>query len=195
MSVGEHHLSISYNNKTHRQLIIDVINDETNFLSIFKPFGPGLQRAIVGLPTEFYVDLSQQKLTNPTINHSHLQFCLEPSYHAEIDYEQQMATVRYTPLTEGDCPIHIIEYNKDIPNSPFIADIKRARFSTNKPCIRIKGLSEQIIIHRPVEFEVRDMIAYHLMLLLLMTSAIFLFYRFLLIIHLMIRISRFMSKF
>ncbi|CAF2054299.1 unnamed protein product [Rotaria magnacalcarata] len=154
MSIGEHQLTISYHNKMHRQLIIDVKNDETNCLSILKPFGPGLQRAIVGLPTEFYVDLSQQKLTNPTTNHSHLQFCLEPSYHAEIDYEQQMATVRYTPLVGGICPIHIIEHNKDIQNSPFICHVKREHISKDKPHIRIIGLSEQIIIHRPVEFEV-----------------------------------------
>ncbi|CAF0814920.1 unnamed protein product [Rotaria sp. Silwood1] len=154
MSIGEHKLTISYNNKIHRQLIIDVIHDEINYLSKLKPFGPGLQRAIVGIPTEFYVDLSQQKLINPTINTNHIQFCLEPSYHAEIDYEQHMATVRYTPLIEGKCPIHILEHNKDIQHSPFIANIKKENILHNKPSIHITGLSQNIIVHRPVEFEV-----------------------------------------
>ena len=151
MSIGEHKLSISFNKKFHRQLIIDVIHDETNYLSKSKPFGPGLQRAIVGLPTEFYVDLNQQTVTNQ----NYIQFCLEPSYQAEIDYEQQMATVRYTPLKEGDCPIHILECNKDIQQSPFIAHVKEELVLPETPRIHVVGLTEQMIIHRPVEFQVR----------------------------------------
>lgn len=150
MSIGEHELSISFNNILQRQLIIHVINDEINTLTKFKPFGPGLQRAIVGIPTEFYVDLNHQTIAN----HNPIQFSLEPSYHAEIDYEQQMATVRYTPLKSGDCPIHILEYNKDILNSPFIAHIKQENNIEKKPQIYVKGLTEDIIIHRPIEFQV-----------------------------------------
>jgi len=151
MSIGEHQLSILFNNKLHRQLIINVIHDETNYLSKLKPFGPGLQRAIVGLPTEFYVDLNHQIIPN----HNPIQFSLEPSYHAEIDFEQQLATVRYTPLKQGDCPIHILEYNKDILHSPFLAHIKQELILNDQPRIRVTGLTEQIIIHRPVEFQVR----------------------------------------
>jgi hypothetical protein len=151
MSIGEHQLSITFNKKIHRQLIINVINDETNYLSKIKPFGPGLKRAIVGLPTEFYVHLNEKTMTN----HDYIQFCLEPSYHADIDYEQQMATVRYTPLKQGDCPIHILESNKDILNSPFIAHVKKEEILNDQPRLHIKGLTEQIIVHRPVEFQVR----------------------------------------
>ena len=151
MSIGEHQLSISFNNKLQRQLIIDVINDETNYLSKLKPFGPGLRRGIVGLPTEFYVHLNQQTITN----NNFIQFCLEPSYQAVIDYEQQMATVRYTPLKQGDCPIRILEDNKDVLHSPFIAHIEQELISHGKPRIQIIGLTKQIIIHRPVEFQVR----------------------------------------
>jgi hypothetical protein len=150
MSIGDHQLLIEFNNKLHCQLIINVINDEINSLSKLKPFGPGLKRAIVGLPTEFYVDLNNQIISN----HNPIQFSLEPSYHAEIDYEQQMATVRYTPLKQGDCPIHILEYNKDILHSPFIANIKQEIILNDKPRIHVTGLTEEIIIHRPVEFQV-----------------------------------------
>lgn len=150
MSIGEHQLSISFNNIIHRQLIIHVVNDETNYFTKFKPFGPGLQRAIVGIPTEFYVDLNHQIIAN----HNPIQFSLEPSYQAEIDYEQQMATVRYTPLKQGDCPIHILEYNKDILHSPFIAHIQQENNLNENPHIHVTGLTEQIIVHRPIEFQV-----------------------------------------
>jgi hypothetical protein len=187
MSIGEHQLSISFKNKLHRQMIIHVIHDETNCLSKFKPFGPGLKRAIVGLPTEFYVDLNQQ---TTTFNHHPIQFSLEPSYQAEIDYEQQMATVRYTPLKQGDCPVHILEYNKDILHSPFIAHIKQESIRHDQPRIQVTGLNEQIILHRPVEFQVGfNLIFFHLPIVS------FAFKRFRLIIHLMIQIILFISKF
>ncbi|CAF4245546.1 unnamed protein product, partial [Rotaria sp. Silwood2] len=147
MSIGEHQLIILFNNKIHRQLTIDVIHDESNYLSKLKPFGPGLKRAIVDLPTEFYVDLNQ------TIN-SDIHFRLEPSYQAEIDYEQQLATVRYVPLKEGNCPIHILENDKDILHSPFIAQVEKNITHREKPRIRVIGLSKEIILHRPVEFQV-----------------------------------------
>ena len=150
MSIGEHQLSISFNEKLHQQLFIHVIQDDINSPSKLKPFGPGLQRAIVGCPTEFYVDLNQQT----TFNHHPIQFSLEPSYQAEIDYEQQMATVRYTPLKPGDCPIHILECSQDILHSPFIAHIKQTSIQDDQPRIRVTGLTKQIIIHRPVEFQV-----------------------------------------
>jgi hypothetical protein len=183
MSIGEHKLSITFNKNLHRQLVIDVINDETNYLSKLKPFGPGLQRAIVDLPTEFYVHLNQQTITN----NNYIQFCLEPSYQADIDYEQQMATVRYTPLKPGDCPIHILECNKDILHSPFIAHVKQEEILHDKPRLHVKGLAEQIVLHRPVEFQVRLNIWIFLFL-------IFLLKRFLSIIHLMIQHILFISK-
>ena len=151
MSIGEHQLSISFDKKIQRQLIIYVIADETNSLSKFKTFGPGLHRAIVGLPTEFYIDLNHQIIPN----HNPIQFSLEPSYQAEIDYEQQMATVRYTPLKEGHCPVHILEYNKDILHSPFLPLIKQELIPDEKPRIQVTGLTKELILHRPVEFQVR----------------------------------------
>ena len=150
MSIGEHQLSISFDNKLHRQIVLNIVQDETNYLSKFKPFGPGLQRAIVGLPTEFYVDLNQQT----TFNQHPIQFSLEPSYEAEVDYEQQMAIVRYIPLKQGDCPIHILESDKDISQSPFLAQIKEEIITPDPPRIRIHGLTEEIIVHRPIEFQV-----------------------------------------
>ena len=152
MSVGQHQLSISFNERIDRQLTLDVIQEESNSLSKLKPFGPGLQRAIVGLPTEFYVHLHA-----PTVKmhlHDHLQFCLEPSYQAEIDYEQQLATVRYTPKHAGDCPIHILEYNKDIRQSPFLAHFRKVSFTKGPPRVQVTGLSAKIIVHRSVEFQV-----------------------------------------
>jgi hypothetical protein len=148
MSIGEHQLKILFQNQIQRQVIIDVINDELNYLSKLKPFGPGLKRAIVGLPTEFYVDLNQT--TNDNIH-----FRLEPSYQAEIDYEQQLATVRYVPLNEGNCPVHILENDKDILSSPFIVHVEKNLTSHEQPRIRVIGLSEKIILHRPIEFQVR----------------------------------------
>jgi hypothetical protein len=148
MSIGEHELIILFNNKIHQRLTIDVIHDELNFLSKLKPFGPGLKRAIVGLPTEFYVDLNQTTNNN-------IHFRLEPSYQAEIDYEQQMATVRYTPTQEGDCPIQILENDRDISHSPFIAHVEKNSTLFDEPRIRVIGLSKQINLHRPVEFQVR----------------------------------------
>jgi hypothetical protein len=185
MSIGEHQLLITFNNKFHCQFIINVINDEINCLSKLKPFGPGLKRAIVGLPTEFYVDLNHQIISN----HNLIQFSLEPSYQAEIDYQQQMATVRYTPLKQGDCPIHIFEYNKDILHSPFIAHIKQEVILNNKPRIHVTGLTEQIVIHRPVEFQVRLNIFFYQKLIFLYKK------RFLLIILLMIQLILFILKF
>jgi hypothetical protein len=186
MSIGEHQLSISFNNKLHRQMSIHVIHDETNYLSKLKPFGPGLQRAIVGLPTEFYVDLNQQT----TFNHHPIQFSLEPSYQAEIDYEQKMATVRYTPIKQGDCPIHILEYNKDILHSPFIANIKQEPIRSDQPRIQVTGLNEQIIIHRPVEFQV----GFNFFLFYLQIIYFSFQQRFQLIIHLIIQFILFISK-
>lgn len=150
MSIGAHQLSIVFDHKLHRQIVLDVVQDETNYLSKFKPFGPGLHRAIAGLPTEFYVDLNQQT----TFNQHPIQFSLEPSYQAEIDYEQQMAIVRYTPLKQGDCPIHILESDKDILHSPFLAQIQQETISSDSPRVRVVGLTEEIILHRPVEFQV-----------------------------------------
>ncbi|CAF1052501.1 unnamed protein product [Adineta steineri] len=147
MSIGEHHLIILFNNKIHRQLSIDVIHDELNHLSKLKPFGPGIKHAIAGVPTEFYVDLNQ------TANHN-IHFRLEPSYQAEIDYEQQMATVRFTPSKEGKCPIHILENDKDIPNSPFNSRVEKGLTLRDKPRIRVVGLPNQIMLHRTVEFQV-----------------------------------------
>jgi hypothetical protein len=149
MSIGKHQLSIFFQNKIDQQLPIDVIHDELTYLSKLKPFGPGLQRATLGLPTEFYVDLNQTTNTN-------IHFRLESSYQAEIDYEQQMATVRYIPLNEGDFPVHILENDKDIPNSPFIAHIDKNFILREKPRIRVIGLSKEIILHRSVEFQVRN---------------------------------------
>ena len=155
MSVGQHHLSVSWNEQLDRQLTIDVINDESTCSSKFTPFGPGLRRAIVGMPTEFYVNLTEQ--INKSINHDHLQFCLEPSFQAEIDYERQLATVRYTPLREGDCPVHILEYNRDIARSPFLARITDKRVQKDAPPrLEVTGLPERMIIHRPFEFQVSD---------------------------------------
>ena len=155
MSVGQHNLSVSWNDQLDRQLTIDVINDESTCSSRFKPFGPGLRRAIVGIPTEFYVNLTEQ--INKNINHDHLQFCLEPSFHAEIDYERQLATVRYTPRREGDCPVHILEYNRDIAQSPFLARITVERIPNDAPPrLHVTGLSERLIIHRPFEFQVSN---------------------------------------
>lgn len=148
MSIGEHQLNILFNNKLDRQLAINVIPDESNYLSRLKPFGPGLKRAIVGLPTEFYVDLNQTTNTD-------IHFRLEPSYQAEIDFEQQMAMVRYVPLDEGDCPIHILENDKDIQRSPFIAKVEKNISHRGKPRIRVIGLPKQIVLHRTVEFQVR----------------------------------------
>lgn len=148
MSTGKHQLSIFFNHRIDRQMTIDVIHDESNSLSRLRPFGPGLRRAIAGLPTEFYVDLNQT--TNQNIH-----FRLEPSYQAEIDYEQQMATVRYVPSDEGDCcPVHILEDDRDIPQSPFIARVARNSTMRGKPRIRVFGLPNEIILQRPVEFEV-----------------------------------------
>ncbi|CAF0821680.1 unnamed protein product [Adineta ricciae] len=147
MSIGEHRLLVLFNNTIHRQVAIDVIQDELNFPSKLKPFGPGLKRAIVGLPTEFYVDLNQTL-------HPNIHFRLEPSYQAEIDYEQQMATVRYVPLTEGKCPIHILENDKDITNSPFIAHVDKSLSLRDKPRIRVVGLPKELMLHRTVEFQV-----------------------------------------
>jgi hypothetical protein len=147
MSIGEHQLKILFNNQIHRQMTIDVINDEMNYLSKLKPFGPGLKRAIVGLPTEFYVDLNQT--TNDNIH-----FRLEPSYQAEIDYEQQLATVRYVPINEGNCPVHILENDKDIPSSPFLVHVKKNLTVNERPRIRVVGLSNKLILHRPIEFQV-----------------------------------------
>jgi hypothetical protein len=194
MSIGEHQLSILFKNKLQRQLTIDVIRDETTCLSNLKPFGPGLKRAIVGLPTEFYVDLNQQTITNATTNHDHIQFSLEPSYQAEIDYEQQMATVRYIPLKEGDCPIHILEYNKDTLHSPFIAQIKQETLLPDKPRIQVIGLTEEIIIHRPVEFRVRSNILFCFEIKQKQAKFSFLLQRFLLIILLMIQLIHFILK-
>jgi len=148
MSIGEHKLIILFNNKIHQQLILNVIYDDMNYLSKLKPFGPGLKRGIVGLPTEFYVDLNQTTNNN-------IHFSLEPSYQAEIDYEQQMATVRYIPFKEGNCPINILENDKDISQSPFIAYIEKNLTLREQPRIRVIGLSKKIILHRPVEFQVR----------------------------------------
>ena len=148
MSIGEHQLIILFDNEIHRRLTIDVIHDESNYLSKLKPFGPGLKRAIVGLPTEFYVDLNQTTTNN-------IHFRLAPSYEAEIDYEQQMATLRYIPLEEGDCPIHILENDRDISPTPFIAKVQKNTTLREKPRIRVVGLSKQIMLHRPVEFQVR----------------------------------------
>jgi hypothetical protein len=150
MSIGEHKLIILFNNKIHQQLIINVIYDDFNYLSKLKPFGPGLKRGIVGLQTEFYVDLKQ------TTNNNNIHFRLEPSYQAEFDYEQQMATVRYIPLKEGNCPINILENDKDISQSPFIAHIEQKNLTLHQqPRIRVIGLPKKIILHRPVEFQVR----------------------------------------
>ena len=151
MSIGEHKLSVSFDKTLQQQFVIHVIHDDTDTETKLKTFGPGLDRAIVGLPTEFYVDLNQQNIAN----HNSIQFSLEPSYQAEIDYEQQMATVRYIPLKEGDCPIHILEYNRDIPHSPFIAHVTQVPMGNEKPKIFVTDLTEQIILHRPIEFQVR----------------------------------------
>ena len=36
-----------------------------------------------------------------------------------------MATVRYISLKEGNCPVHILENDKDISHSPFISHIEK----------------------------------------------------------------------
>lgn len=150
MTIGEYQLKIFFRKQMHRQWIIDVINDESNYLSKLRPFGPGLSRAIVGYPTEFYVDLNQ------TNNHqTNIHFRLEPSYQAEVDYEQQLATVRYIPLRDGDCPINILENDREISHSPFIARVEKALVEQDKPRVRVVGLGKKIILHRPVEFQVR----------------------------------------
>lgn len=148
MSIGQYELFILFNNQIHRQLLINIIPDELNYLSKLKPFGPGLKHAIVGLPTEFYIDLNQTTNTN-------IHFRLESSYQAEIDYEQQMAVVRYIPLKEGYTPIHILEDDKDIPNSPFNVHVETNFTLREKPRIRVVGLSKKLILHRSVEFQVR----------------------------------------
>ena len=151
MSIGEYQLRIFFQNQMHRQWLIDVINDESHYLSKLRPFGPGLHRAIVGYPTEFYVDLNQ--INNQQNN---IHFRLEPSYQAEVDYEQQLATVRYIPTEDGPCPIDILENDRAISQSPFIARVERTITGQDKPHIRVVGLGKKIILHRPVEFQVRE---------------------------------------
>ena len=148
MSIGEYQLTIRFDQQIHRQMTIDVIHDEANSCSQFKPFGPGLQRAIVGLPTEFYVDLKQTTSEN-------IHFRLEPSYQAEIDFEQQLATVRYVPSEEGICPVHILQNDREISSSPFLAHVEKKSIGGASPRIRVVGLSKKLILHRPVEFQVR----------------------------------------
>lgn len=153
MSIGQYQLSVAFNGIIDRQLIIDVIDDETNSLTTYQPFGPGLQRGLVDLPTEFYIKL--QSNTIKTINEDHLQFSMEPGFHAELDYEQQMATVRYIPTVGGPCPIRILQSNRDIPQSPFMAHIRKMSFAHETPRVSVHGLSKNIVIHRPVEFQVK----------------------------------------
>ena len=50
--------------------------------------------------------------------------------------------------------IKILENNKDISQSPFIAYVERNLKSHEKPRIHVTGLSKQINLHRPVEFQV-----------------------------------------
>jgi hypothetical protein len=158
MSTGQYQLSIFYEERVDQQLTIDVIDDEENALIQFKPFGPGLQRAILGLPTEFYIQLYSQ--TTKTINHDHLQFSMKPSYQAEIDYEKHMATVRYTANEEIDFPVHILEHDRDILQSPFTASVKKVSFRDGSPFVRVHGLLQNMIIHRPVDFQVRSFILF-----------------------------------
>ena len=148
MSIGQHELRIFFKQKIHRQVMLDIINDELNYLSKLKPFGPGLKQAILGFPTEFYVHLDQTSINDD------IHFRLESSYQAEIDYEQQLATVKYTPLNEGVHPIHILENDKEISHSPFLTRVERVYLLREKPRIRVMGLSKKLILHRPVEFQV-----------------------------------------
>lgn len=147
MSIGEHQLSISFNHQIDRLIKIQVQPEESNFLSRLRPFGAGLRRAALGFPTEFYVDLNQT--TNQNIH-----FRLEPSYHAEIDYEQQLATVRYIPTEEGFCPIQILENDRDVNNSPFLARIEKYPQARHQPRVRVFGLPKDLVLHRTVEFQV-----------------------------------------
>lgn len=149
MTIGEYQVKVFFRKQMHRQWIIDVIHDQSNSLSKCRPFGPGLSRAIVGYPTEFYVELNHQ---------NNIHFRLEPSYQAELDYEQQLATVRYTPLQTGDCPIDILENDREISSSPFIARVEKAMSEQEKPRVRVVGLGKKIIVHRSVEFQVRQII-------------------------------------
>ena len=152
MSVGQHRLQVCFNQKFHREIFLDVIHDEINLLSKLKPFGPGLKRAIAGQPTEFYVDLNQ------TSEHNQIHFRFEASYQAEIDYEQQLATVKYTPMSEGYLPIEIIENERELSSSPFLVYVENLANIKSKPNIRVIGLVKQLILHRKNEFQVRILI-------------------------------------
>ena len=160
MSIGSHQLYIIYQDKIDQQLTIDVINDESNISSCLKTFGPGLRNPVVGLPTEFYVLLGSSTLK--TIAQDHLQFSLKPSFQAEIDYEQQLATVRFQPVEDGECPIHILENNRDINNSPFMARFRTVTLQSIPPRVKVVGLPKKLVLRRPVEFQVNQNIDFHL---------------------------------
>jgi hypothetical protein len=147
MSIGKHQLSIVFDNRLILERTIDVVHDESYSLSKLRSFGPGLRHAIAGLPTEFYVDLTQS--TNQNIH-----FRLEPSYEAIIDYEKQLATVRYVPIDDEQCSIQILENDRDILQSPFTAQIDKINAVHVKPNIYVIDLPKEMILHQAIEFQV-----------------------------------------
>lgn len=152
MSIGSHQLQILYKDRLDRQLTIEVVSEETNSSIVVKTFGPALREYIVGLPTEFYVFMASS--VEKTNTQDHLQFSLKHSFHAEIDYERRLATVRFTPDEEGRFPIRIIEENDDITDSPFMTISRKIKSFSFVPNVRVHGLPKNIVIHHTVEFQV-----------------------------------------
>ena len=45
--------------------------------------------------------------------------------------------------------------DKDISHSPFIAQVEKNILFRGTPRVRVVGLPKEIILHRPIEFQVR----------------------------------------
>ncbi|XP_041349933.1 filamin-A-like isoform X2 [Gigantopelta aegis] len=114
-------------------------------------YGPGLESGVVGQPAKFTVETNGET--------GALGFSIEGPSQAKIDCKDNgdgSADVTYWPTNEGEYAVHILCNEQDIPNSPYMAQIRPAeQFDASKVIAKGPGLQNSgVTVGQKADFHV-----------------------------------------
>ncbi|XP_076469743.1 LOW QUALITY PROTEIN: filamin-A-like [Babylonia areolata] len=127
------------------------------WISKIVAYGPGLEGGVVNQPANFTVE------TNGEVGA--LGFSIEGPSEAKIDCKDNgdgSADVTYWPTVPGEYAVHVLCNEKDIPNSPYMAQIRPAttEFNAGKVIAKGPGLQKTgVVVSKWAEFTVDTKLA------------------------------------
>ncbi|XP_042868221.1 filamin-A-like isoform X2 [Penaeus japonicus] len=116
-----------------------------------RAYGPGLKGGVVGYPSLFTVETNGET--------GALGFSIEGPSQARIECNDNgdgSADVRYFPTAPGEYALHILCNNKDVPGSPYIAQIlPKTDYYPEKVKCKGPGLEKNgVVSGKPADFHV-----------------------------------------